>query len=577
MIVLRALTDAAADESQVCAALEVIADNGNCQRAVLDGKPLRSPTPDETEQWSIPAEEFRGLEMPSVSAIGHSRWLVAFPEPTRTDDQTFAVATVSDSSRDTVRRMVDAAWRNQQLLRQAADQQVLLDEYSDQVLHDFAEIHWMEKLISQLKVCSLSRSLRQTAAGLLEPLRDIIRARVLAFISADAWPKPCDTESCGDEFPGVWISRDETLQPVTFSLLQRYRTEAERGIVVRNRSVVWPEADEFPEVTGLVLVTVQKNGHGVGWIMALDRMASRSQRNLSCPGANSMRTEEEFSTSEAGLLAAAASILATHDDNVRLLQGNIDLSLGIIRALTNAVDAKDQYTRGHSDRVARMAWYLGSLMQLSGKECQQLLMAGLLHDVGKIGIPDSVLKNPGQLSHEEFAMIRNHPVFGFNILQPVEELAFVLPGVLHHHEAWNGGGYPDGLAGHAIPRIARILAIVDTYDAMTSDRPYREGMNFEQAEQKIRDGAGKFWDPELVDLFLQHCAEFRQICEDARPGHDSFSMVDTKAIVMSPDTAPSRRQHAGVSDWPEFRATALRSGGIEPIESAGSSAAGMLT
>lgn len=539
MVLLRINRDAGSKELIACYALKTIADDQHCAVATAVSPNDSLPAADDTEQWLIPQEEFAGQSAPTVCAAGSGRWLVAFPEPTESAHQLFAVATVSNSTHHMVRRLVDAAWQNQQLRQQAVEQQILVDQYGDQVLHDFAEIDWMQKLISQLKVCALSNSLRQTAAGLLNPLQELVKAEVAAFIPADSVGKDGDPMDSLLEFSGVWAGDDTRLQSVAQSLTQRYRSAAERGVVVRNRQVAWPESSEFPEVRGFVLVSVQKYEHVTGWILALNRLFDPEHIRQSQQSATSVQTEEEFSTEEAGLLASAASILATHDHNVRLLQGNIKLSLGIIRALTNAVDAKDEYTRGHSDRVARMARHLGGVLQLTPEKCQRLLMTGLLHDIGKIGIADSVLNNPGKLSQEEVAVIKNHPVFGFNILQPVEELAFVLPGVLHHHEAWDGSGYPHGLTGNDIPLDARILAIVDTYDAMTSDRPYRRGMDFAKAEQLIGEGAGRFWDPQIVDVFVRHAAEFRRICEDVRPGHDSFSIMDTKAIVMDSAVAES--------------------------------------
>ena len=553
MVVLRKDKEPACGESATCDALRTIADDHHCVRARIDYDNFGPGLTDQTHRWLIPQAHFAGHTAPSVCATGKDRYLVAFPEPAESKYQQFVVATISDTRNDIVQRLVNVAWQNRQLKQQTDEQRILLDQYGDQVLQDFAEIDWMQKLVSQLQVCALSNSLHQTAAGLLHPLRELVNAKVTAFIPADSKSASCLFENFTQDFPGVWICDDTSLQPVTLSVVQRYRAVAEKGVVVRNHHVAWPESSEFPQVSGFVLAGVQKHERVAGWIVALNKIHESGDNARPPANFASAGPEESFSTAEAGLLASAASILATHDHNVRLLKGNIRLSLGIIRALTNAVDAKDEYTRGHSDRVARMAKHLGSVLKLSASKCQRLLMTGLLHDIGKIGITDSVLHNPGRLSTEEFAIIQNHPVYGFNILKPVEELAFVLPGVLHHHESWNGSGYPHGLAGTDIPLDARILAIVDTYDAMTSDRPYRSGMDFAQAEQQIHDGAGRFWDPELVDAFVKHATEFRRICEDARPGHDSFSIMDSKAIVMNKDTAADSDFDPDFSDWFQTR------------------------
>jgi HD-GYP domain-containing protein (c-di-GMP phosphodiesterase class II) len=141
----------------------------------------------------------------------------------------------------------------------------------------------------------------------------------------------------------------------------------------------------------------------------------------------------------------------------------------------------------------------------------------LLHDVGKIGVRDAVLRKPGPLTDEEFEEIKQHPDKGWQILHELVPLQHVLHGVLHHHEQFDGHGYPDQLAGHAIPLHGRILAVCDAYDAMTSDRPYRTGMPQERAESILRSGAGKQWDPELIDAFFRCMPDILQIKQTYRP------------------------------------------------------------
>jgi HD-GYP domain-containing protein (c-di-GMP phosphodiesterase class II) len=143
-------------------------------------------------------------------------------------------------------------------------------------------------------------------------------------------------------------------------------------------------------------------------------------------------------------------------------------------------------------------------------------MAGLLHDIGKIGIDDAVLRKPGKLTPEEFDHIKLHPALGHRILADIHQLSSVLPAVLHHHEQWDGKGYPHQLAGEDIPRIARIVAVADAYDAMTSDRPYREGMDAETVDQIFRDGAAKQWDAEVVAAYFAARQDVLDICAEER-------------------------------------------------------------
>jgi len=179
-----------------------------------------------------------------------------------------------------------------------------------------------------------------------------------------------------------------------------------------------------------------------------------------------------------------------------------DESLATIQALAAAVDAKDPYTQGHSQRVAEYAVSLAKRAGLTEDEVVLAHTTGTLHDVGKIGVPDAILKKPGRLEPEERQIMETHPALGEVIVRKAPKLVASLPGVRHHHERWDGRGYPDGLRGERIPRLARILALADTFDAMTSDRPYRKGMSWGTALDEIARSAGTQFDPELAPIFV---------------------------------------------------------------------------
>ena len=180
-----------------------------------------------------------------------------------------------------------------------------------------------------------------------------------------------------------------------------------------------------------------------------------------------------------------------------------DGTLATIQALAAAVDAKDPYTKGHSQRVAEYATELCRFIGGTEQEAELVFRTGTLHDVGKIGVADHILKKAGPLTPEERALMETHPVLGEIIVKKVPQLADTLPGVRHHHERWDGKGYPDGLVGENIPRLARILAIADTFDAMTSDRPYRKGMAEDVALGEIERGGGSQFDPEIARAFVR--------------------------------------------------------------------------
>ena len=186
---------------------------------------------------------------------------------------------------------------------------------------------------------------------------------------------------------------------------------------------------------------------------------------------------------------------------------NRELFIGSIRMLAAAIDEKDPYTRGHSGRVAKYSMLIGQELGLSAAELDKLRIAALLHDVGKIGVEDRVLKKPGSLTPEEFGLMKQHTVKGANIMRPVSQLKEMLPGIELHHEHMDGRGYPYGLQGQQIPLMARIIGVADTLDAMTTNRPYQSAMDLEYALDRIRALTGSKFDAVVVtalDSAVQH-------------------------------------------------------------------------
>ncbi len=177
------------------------------------------------------------------------------------------------------------------------------------------------------------------------------------------------------------------------------------------------------------------------------------------------------------------------------------LFINSVRMLAAAIDAKDPYTRGHSERVARYSVAIGKNLSLGEQEMRNLRISALLHDVGKIGIDDRILRKPGALSEDEFEVMKGHPAKGAAIMSGVAQLIDIIPGMKYHHEKWSGGGYPDGLTAEEIPMQARIVAIADTFDAMTTNRPYQKAMEIHYVVEKIRSFGGTRFDPRVVEAF----------------------------------------------------------------------------
>jgi putative two-component system response regulator len=175
----------------------------------------------------------------------------------------------------------------------------------------------------------------------------------------------------------------------------------------------------------------------------------------------------------------------------------------IVQALAASVDAKDRYTHGHSSRVAAYSREIARRAGLSDAEQDSIYMMGLLHDVGKIGIQDAIINKTGRLTDQEYAEIKTHPVVGYEILRNIEDYPELMVGARWHHERYDGGGYPDGLAGEDIPEVARIIAVADTYDAMTSNRSYRKALSQETVRVEIENCKGSQFDPRFADVMLE--------------------------------------------------------------------------
>jgi HD-GYP domain-containing protein (c-di-GMP phosphodiesterase class II) len=195
------------------------------------------------------------------------------------------------------------------------------------------------------------------------------------------------------------------------------------------------------------------------------------------------------------------------------VEENRELFLGTVKSLAAAIDGKDPYTRGHSERVSRVSTAIAQRLGLSDDECEKIRISALLHDVGKIGIDDNILKKPAALTDQEFETMKLHPQKGYKIMSQIPAMKEFLPGMYMHHEMVNGMGYPQGLTGDQIPLMGLIVAVADTFDAMTTDRPYQKAMKFEDAVERIRSFVGTRYDERVV-------AAFTAACEDGqiRPG-----------------------------------------------------------
>ncbi len=195
-------------------------------------------------------------------------------------------------------------------------------------------------------------------------------------------------------------------------------------------------------------------------------------------------------------------------DKIQTIERIKEMHIEMVFALVQAIETRDPCTKGHSLQVANIAVELTKIFGNSERELELIRYAGLLHDVGKIAVPETILNKPFSLNEEEWKVMKRHPVISAEIVRPIKDLGEIAKWILYHHERWDGSGYPEGLKGREIPFFSRILAICDTYSAMVSDRPYRKGLTDESAREEIKKFSGKQFDPEIVEIFLTLSKEF---------------------------------------------------------------------
>jgi putative nucleotidyltransferase with HDIG domain len=232
--------------------------------------------------------------------------------------------------------------------------------------------------------------------------------------------------------------------------------------------------------------------------------------------------QKPFTMEELHLADALAANVSAGIESAQLLRKQRDLFLDTITVLAQAVELRDAYTGGHTARVTTYSMLLGQQLELPQADLELIRTGTPLHDIGKIGIDDAILRKPDRLTAEEFDIMKQHTVKGAEIVGTVPDLHPILPIVRSHHERWDGGGYPDGLEGENIPRVARIVAVADAFDAMTSDRPYRKGLPVQVAFAEVEKQSGRQFDPQCAGAFL---AVRERILQEMRNGSTTAILV----------------------------------------------------
>lgn len=331
------------------------------------------------------------------------------------------------------------------------------------------------------KILSATRELEELHQKFLDFCIKMVKADggALFFTTADGKLSPV-------LFQGVYTDRSFWLNRHVYSS-SLWVANSEEPLVLEPGQTTLP-GGVFPippELSSLIVLPLKTQSRTIG-VLNLIRMAGK----------------ERFSSLELEIINVLSSQASIAIENVRLYYNIRDNYLKTIRAFALAVEAKDEYTHGHSENVMKYTVVLAKHMGLPDPDIELVKYAGLLHDIGKIGISEAILNKAAKLTTDEFSEIKKHPELGARIISDVPFLKSLVPMVLHHHEYFNGYGYPNGIAGSSIPFGARILSVSDAYEAMTSDRPYRKSLPKEVAFKILMDERGKQFDPQIVEAFV---------------------------------------------------------------------------
>jgi len=369
-----------------------------------------------------------------------------------------------------------------------------LEDVTDTLAHSCDEVNLLYRFSRILKP---EQEFDLNARRLLEETADLLGHRLVVLGMSD---QGCLTWHAGPDFrmsEGLrWVVSNQAILEGVHGEIGREIREEASGLARIPGTIPSPHGNiEYV----LVPVSVRSTVAGYAGILraeADDAIETTELRFLEC-------------------LAAELGNTATANE----LQLELSrLLFNVVQSLVAAIEAKDEYTRGHSQRVYQLAVRIGQRLRLSEDEQQTLSWAALLHDIGKIAIDGQILNKIERLSDAEFAAIKSHPERGCRVLEPIPQLRGVLPGIRHHHERWDGRGYPDGLQGQDIPLLARIIAVADTFDAIVSARAYRPARTTGYALDEIRGGAGTQFDPVVAQAMLELAVEGRLPLQDADAG-----------------------------------------------------------
>lgn len=399
--------------------------------------------------------------------------------------ESFAVVDLSSYSEEDQNRIGKIAKQ----LHSSASSSMVSESVYRELSHLMEESSWLRSVSSFISLCNADMEVEEISKQMLPRLKEIIKAESIGFL-------PSPGQNILDSH---WYGDNADLQ--ASGILSYHKEWTGDHPLVAN----YVDDDLLPN--SYITVRVFSGSVQFGNLFAIQKVG----QSLVNKTVTNITGEKEFGTNEAGLLEAVASLIGTQAHNNRLFKAKKQLFYGTIQAMTRAVDARDPYTRGHSDRVARYSQIIASELGFDSDTCDKIFLTGQLHDIGKIGIPDAILNKTGKLTDSEYETIKLHPTIGYRILKDIKEFDYVLSGVLHHHERADGRGYPHGITGDQMSIDAQIISVADAFDAMTSTRSYRPGMPLEEAKHLIELSAGRQFTHTAIDGFLKAWSQIEEL------------------------------------------------------------------
>lgn len=404
-----------------------------------------------------------------------------------------------------------------QLVAARSDDQMIqrdVTELSTHLAQAYEELNLIYRISADLTVA------RPPAEHFAEVGQQLAYATVIQGFAAILKPKPgINADPIVVTGGKVSLDHGEILR--LYSDIERYRDTADPRVIVVNDVDTRPGyqwvADRVSQFACFPLI---RKDQDFGAILALNREDGR-----------------DLCSEEIRLVNSVVERSAAFLENAQLYDDLEQLFMGMLHALVSSIDAKDPYTCGHSQRVAWLSRHIGKLLGMSEEQCQRIYLSGLLHDIGKIGVPEAVLCKDGRLTEEEFDEIKKHPEIGAHILEGVRQVDDLIPGVLYHHERYGGGGYPTGRAGEEIPLLGRIICLADSFDAMTTSRTYRQAQTPAEAAEEILRCRGPQFDPHIVDRFLGQ--DYDLVHEEMRRAGESFIGTSLQTWEVSAGENPT--------------------------------------